>query len=939
MRFHPALQAPPAVRRAVILLSLALVAWLAPTTASVAQEAPELRLFRNAAQAYDTGVYGRAEREFADFTAAHPQSPLFPEALLFQARAAIKQAKLAPAIALLTTNLNRAGPLADQYRYRIGEAHLLGSNYLAAAEAFANLTRDFTNSLLLLEASHDEALARFRLKDYPRVIRLLQDPGAAFPRAAQARPNDALAVRGRLLLGEALLVQGQFAAAELAVAALREADLAPDFKWDRQYLLCRIHLAERQLPNALAGASNLVSLALGTARPDLQADAYALQGSILRQVNLPDAAVAAYTNNLADTTPADRRRVALLRIIEIRQAQERLAESAAQLESFLERYPADPAADSLWLTLGELELRRHLAPPPLPGPIQGTNGLASPATNGSPASLTPPPAPAPGTATTASAGAGTNHLQRALAHFDRVITVFTNSPARGKAFLGKAWGLWLDGRTNDTAVACRAALELLPFSEDAAVARFKLGDALLAQGDFTNALAQYRQVIENYARLPQVQSGLLPQAHYQMTRAALGAGDTRTAEATLRQLLVAQPEGPLSERSLLLVGQALGDFRQPEAARQLLGEFQRRFPASPLIPEADFARARTHVQAGDWPGAMRAYEEWLGRHATNALRPRAEFDLAWATAQGGQESNALRLFTNFVAHHPTDELARRAQFWVGQHHSREGDYVSAQFAFQRITDTTNWPRTNLTYLARLAEGRAAYHRQGWAAADRAFTLLINDDDCPEDIVAEALFALADTTVQRSDDSRRPAERYAAALVTLRKIPLLFETNELVRPLVPAAWGRIGECALQLAVEEPRQYEAATNAFHSVLTNTAATPALRAMAEFGLGRALELQATNGPTADSTNLLSAAFDHYFNVLLGAGPAQGGEPDPFWIRQAGYAAARLAEERRQWNVAVNIYSRMADLLEPLRPRLQDRIEKARDRARAEGQPYGIQ
>lgn len=889
--------------------------WLAGVDVRIsAQDTPEFRAFKAAAQAYDTGVYERAEREFAQFVQLYPQAAQLPEAILFQARAAMKLGRLGHAISLLNSNLTRASLLADQYRYRIGEAHMLGSNYLAAAEAFAALTRDFTNSLLLLEASHDEALARYKVRDFPRVIALLQDADGAFQRAARARPNDALTVRGRLLLGEALLEQRQPDEAERAVTALPEADLAPDYKWDRQYLLCRIRLAARRLPEALAGATNLVTLALGTARGDLQADSYALQASILRQLDFPDAAAQVYTNNLAPGVPPDRRRLAWLALVEIRQGQDRIGEAAELLEGYLARHPDDAAADTLTLNLGELHLRRYLHP--APSPMTATNGTAT-------ATAIPLPA--------------TNLLVQALAQFERVTTVFSNSPARGRAWLNKAWCHWLEGRTNETAVACRAALELLPFSEDAAVARFKLGDALLAQGEYTNALVQYRRVVEQFSTLPRVRNGLLAQAQYQMVRAAIGAGDVRAAESALSQLLAVHPEGPLGERSLLLVGQALAEFRDPEAARQLLSGFSRRFPDSSLGPEVELALARTHFQAGDWTGALQACEQWLGRHPeTNTLRPQVEFDLAWATAQAGQETNALRLFTNFVARYPADELARRAQFWVGQHYSQAGDYVGAQFAFQRITDTTNWPVTNLTYLARLAGGRAAFHRQGWTAADRAFTVLINDDDCPPDIMAEALFARADTTVRRTDDGRGPVERYTEALVTLRKIPLLFETNELVRPLLPAAWGRIGECALQLAAQDPRQYELATNAFRSVLTNSAATPALRAMAEFGLGRALELLATNPPAADNasllntTNLLSAAFDHYFNVLLGAGPLSGMEPDPFWVRQAGFAAARLAEERRQWEVAANIYSRMADLLPPLRPRLLDRIEKARERAR---------
>ena len=84
---------------------------------------------------------------------------------------------------------------------------------------------------------------------------------------------------------------------------------------------------------------------------------------------------------------------------------------------------------------------------------------------------------------------------------------------------------------------------------------------------------------------------------------------------------------------------------------------------------------------------------------------------------------------------------------------------------------------------------------------------------------------------------------------------------------------------------------------------------------------------------TNLLSAALEHFYNVVLGSGPLAQTEPDPLWVREAGFAGARLAEERRRWKIAVGIYERLASLLPPLRPRLQDKIDKAREQLRLEG------
>src|SRR5688572_22909468 len=180
----------------------------------MAQETPESRAFKSAARAFQDGAYDVAERGFRQFVTTFPLSPMLHEAVLLQAQAAVKLTNLTGAVSILNTHVAKAGLLADQYRYWLATAYLQGSNYTAAADSFALIPRQFTNSPLLLEAGHGEALARFRLRDFDRVITLLQTPTGAFQQAAKSRPNDELTIRGHLLLAEALAEQKQYWAAE-----------------------------------------------------------------------------------------------------------------------------------------------------------------------------------------------------------------------------------------------------------------------------------------------------------------------------------------------------------------------------------------------------------------------------------------------------------------------------------------------------------------------------------------------------------------------------------------------------------------------------------------------------------------------------------------------------------------------------------------------------
>jgi TolA-binding protein len=865
-----------------------------------AQDTPETRAFDAAARAFSTAVYDRAEREFADFVQNFPSSPHLPEALLYQAQAAMEQKKLAAAIELLNAHLAAAGPLADQYRYWLAKAHLQGTNYAAAAESFALLIKEFPQSPRLLEASYGEALARFKLQEWHRVAELLQDPAGTFQQEAKLRANDELAVRGQLLLSEALLEEKGLPAAEQAVNRLSERDLIPEFKWRRQYLLCRIQLADQRPRQALQNTTNLLTLAAATGQRGLQAESIALQGQILEQLHEWEAAIQTYTNNLSEAVPAERRRYAFLKTIELTLAQDKIGEAAQKLEAFFAQYPQDASSDEALLTLGEIHLKQYVA--------ANTNS-ASPLTN--------------------ALLATTNHLLAALGQFDKLVTTMTNSALLGRAQLDRGWCLWLDDKVRESLGAFKLAAERLPFSEDQAVARFKLADAQFQQKDLTNALQNYRSVVDDFTSLARVQNTLAGPALYQLLRVALELRDLNEAADAMRRLLDLDPGSVLADKGLLLVGQNLTLAGRPEEARTLLTNFIQRWPTSPLLPEVELALARSYSQQQSWDPAIAKYEDWLARFTTNSLRPRATFNLAWANYQAGRSTNALSLFTNFAAEFPDSELAPLAQHWVGSFYYEQKDFVNAEKNFQGIFERTNWPPTPLSYQARMMAGRAAFARQGWKDAAEHFTKLVNDNACPTNLAAEAWFALGDTLTQQDADPAKPLQKFEDAKTAYSRIPQLCPSS----PLVARAWGKVGDCYLQLASQEGKYYDNAIESYQKVLSpELKADVAARCLAEIGWAAVLERQAHLKKSPEDVALLKAALDHSLNVVYGKNLGDGEGLDPTCLKEAGLSAVRLAEELKQWQVVERICERLAGALPPLRPALERRAEKAREHLPAE-------
>jgi TolA-binding protein len=866
-----------------------LLCWFAPASRADAQDAAETRAFRDAVRTFQIGIYDRAARELGEFVNRYPGSSYRPEAVLLQGRAALNLKNFGAAIDLLSTNAFGAGRLADEYRHLLGEAHFQAGDFRAATAAFASLIRDFTNSARLLEASYGEARARFRLKEWRQTAELLENPNGTFQRVAAIRGSDELAVSGRLLLAEALLEAREFSRAEAAVSAIPEADLIPEFKWRRQYLLCRIQLADQRPQDALANTTNLLALATATGQRNLEAESVAMHGEILRRAGKLEAAAQVYGKNLAEEVSLDHRRRALLNIIRLALIQDKVDSAERQLKTFLTQHPEDSASDVVLLTLGEVHLKHHLL-------SSQTNAAHHVST----------------------VTASTNDLRQALEQFDLLLKNHTNSSLRGQAQLNRGWCLWLGGRIDESLVAFKTSAELLPYSEEQAMARFKVADTQLQRGDFTNAVQNYRALLNDFRGVPRVRDTLFDRALYQTVRACIQLNDAAGAEGAMRQLLEEYPESSLTDRSMLLVGQNLAQLGEPSEGRAVFSEFSRRFPASPLLPEVELAMARTHDQDGDWPAAIKQYENWLARFATNALRPQAEFYRALAYGKSGQQTQALHLFTNFVARFSgEDTLAPLAQNWVGYYFFEQKDFINAQISFQTLIESTNWPASRLTYEARMMAGLAAYARQAWKDATNHFAAIINDvANSPPDLVAKALFALGDTLIKQDPDPANPLKRFDNAKVAFKRIPDLYPTN----PHVPRAWGRIGDCYLQLATSDPKFYADAAESYQKAMQN--ADVQTRSLAQFGLAQVLERQAKLVP--DGTAYLKDAFDHYYDIVSRKNLRDGEQPDAYSVKEAGLNAARIKEERGEWAVANNIYEMLGDMIPSLRPALERKRQR---------------
>ncbi|MBM3882322.1 MAG: tetratricopeptide repeat protein [Verrucomicrobia bacterium] len=883
----------------VLALGGGLLAW-------GAQLPEETRAFEVVAKQFQDGLFEMADRDATAFAAQYPQSEKLAELFLLQAQARLKLKQFEGAYTVLADKTGVAGPLADEYRFWQAQILVEQGDLAGGADGFARFLAEFLQSGRRAEAIYAEAYTRLRLGDRARVMALLREPGTPFQSIAAERPADDWVVRGWLLLAEVLLQANQPGRAEEALGRIPAPLAQAELDWQRHFLFARAKLAGGRVPEAFAHTTNLWTGPTNRVSRELLAEASQLQGDILERLGRTDEALAAYERNLGNTVPQSKRRQALQRLIELNLKQNRTRETVQRLELFLTQNPQDQALDLVRLTLGELQLKDYHARRAAPT-LRPENALEL-----------------------------TNLLQQARSQFELIVTNYPQSPLLGYAQLQRGWCFWETGtnRVADAQAAFRAAAEQLPRSADQAVARFKWGDCQFLRRDFVGALSNYWFVATNYSGVSGLADTLPRQALYQVVRAAIEANDEPVAASAMSQLLAVDPQGELADRSFLLMGQALSRLGKTQAARAVYAELARRFTNSALLPEVRLALARTYEREQDLPAALAEYAAWQAAFGSRTnlaptLLAQASFELARLSYQARSDTNALQLLSDYVLRFPAHSNAPLAQYLAGEYHWNQGDFAQAELSFLSpiLVQNTNPALAELGYRARLMAGRAAIARQSYRNARDHFDWLITNgplhlanSPVPVALVAEAYLSRGDTfTLERADGTTNALAVYGQAINAFTKITEHFPTNERA----PLAWGRLGECHLQLATQDPRRYDLAAEAFLKVI-DTGADVATRSRAEFLLALVRQRQGQLRPQADQGPLLDQALQHYLRVAYGKNLRNGEPPDPYWVKRAGFEAADLARSLQRWDVALGLYRRLQTELPALSAQLERRIQE---------------
>lgn len=853
------------------------------------------------------GLYEAVDRQSTEFVKQFPNSECLPEVWLIQARARMEIGRVDDAISILKETAERSAQKRDEFDFWHASALASKGDWKAAADAFGRFLDTHTNSPMRLQAAYHQAHAKHRAGDTAGAINLLSVPDGLFQKEAAAHPDEIWVQRGMLLLAELQLAAGRANEAESVLKQLESRSMPPDLAWQRSYLMARIHAAAQRWTETLACVTNLWTSVTNSVAPELQASAALIEGEALEKLGQHQAARLAYERALIKNAPASQRRTALQRIVAIGSAPANVPETAKWLESFVAGHPGDELLDIATFSIGELRLAQYRA-------LKQSVEAAAP-----------------------SGGVSlSNLLQQARVQFDLIVTNHPSSQFIGHAYLYRGMCLWEEGtnRVVDMSTSFRKAAETLSDVALKTMATFKLADSQVLAGDFAAARSNYWVVATNQAAAPGWTNTLAAQALFQVVRTSIDMNDIAAATAAMQKLVEQYPADDLTSSAVLLLGHAHNRLGNSQTARSVFETFTNTFTNSVLLPEVRLEIAKTYEQQNLINEAISALKGWFGTYGgqTNvpaSLVARASFDLARLSYRAKPDTNAVSLLADFCAKFPDNPNVALAQYLIGEYYFSQGDYGKAELQFQNraILQNTNPAMREIAYRARLMAGRAAVARQSYRSARDHFDWIITNgplyvatSPIPISIVAEAYLFRGDTfTLEPAGGETNNLARFGEAINAFSKITDNWPTNELAY----VAWGRIGECHLQLATQDAKRYEMAAEAFNKVIQSPASI-AVRSQAEFELGVVREKQAVLLAEGERQPVLSQAMDHYLRILYGRNLRAGETPDPYWVKRAGLAAVELAESQNKADVAIGVCRRLLTEMPALRPRLEKKIEE---------------
>ena len=426
-----------------------------------------------------------------------------------------------------------------------------------------------------------------------------------------------------------------------------------------------------------------------------------------------------------------------------------------------------------------------------------------------------------------------------------------------------------------------AAMQRAPDKDFLAEAEMSCANAYFEQGEFVLAQGMYRSAGEHSERLWQqavFNSALswLNQANYDKFRSDYDELRARFPNSEILSELDLE-EGLLQARS--------SDPR----AEKTLRDFVRTFPHHPRVAEARLALAEMAYLSPfqDVDTAVNYLKASNESPQTAETREQADYlGIFLSDAAGNRdEDKVIKSCMQFIRNYPSSQLhVANVYMKLGQVYFRRGEWLNAETQFERLEHDI--PASPLAEAALFLAGQAALKTMNTDKALDNFGKVVKRNG-PLKLYARQQQAI----IKSSGDEEDAIKLYDDILGAKPDAELKY-----------AALGGKADLCFLLGIKDPKYFDQAIATYNELATQPDVTSYWRNEALYGKGRCYERQ-------DKPDEALAAF---YDVVQPQGTKNTG-PEFLWFYKAGFEAAHILEDKKQWKPAIAIYQKMAEIEGP--------------------------
>ncbi|SMO65471.1 tetratricopeptide repeat protein [Fodinibius sediminis] len=219
---------------------------------------------------------------------------------------------------------------------------------------------------------------------------------------------------------------------------------------------------------------------------------------------------------------------------------------------------------------------------------------------------------------------------------------------------------------------------LYPYDTDT---RLRIGDAYYALGNYSDAIATYKQVL-----------GAEPGGDYalfQIGNSYYRSERTYDAVTTLRRFLRTYPDSRLSEQAQYNIAYI---YLNTGNYSQAVEEFQtviNKYPGTSWAARAQYNIGDTYYNAGDYDKAIAAYKEVMEKYPDSDYIIEAANGIEYAQVSAGKTDTGTSVLEDFLQENPQTSMADRLRFRKADKMMQAGDYNGAIEEFQQYIRITN----------------------------------------------------------------------------------------------------------------------------------------------------------------------------------------------------------------------------------------------------------